>query len=143
MLERGDQKRKTYFWPFGGRKDSIDSHTLFILYPIYRYQFSLYRTRESKRRYILPFYWSWSESDTKAMTSRKRMKGWPLLDYYEESSLSRPEDTRSRLRLLSPLWFRDPKGFERNYGVFWIWYTYEKRAEGKTRQRILWYLLGD
>ena len=131
---RGDNFRKTYFLPFWGELTHKDRyHKDFALYPIY--WFFAFGTRETiiTRRYVLPFYWDRRVMDHSGRDIRKRFKVWPFID--------REKDVQGheRFRFLSPLWFRDPDGFERNYGDFWTLYSRERKHVGRKDQRILWY----
>ena len=131
---RGDNFRQTYFWPFWGKYTHKDRyHKDFALYPIY--WFYAFGTRETitTRRYVLPFYWDRRVMDHSGQGIRKRIKVWPFLDRTKDVN------GKSSLSFLSPLWFRDKNGFERNYGDFWTLYHGERDPDGRTDQRILWY----
>ena len=132
---RGDNFHKNYFWPFWGRgRFKQEYRKDFALYPIYR--FYSYRTDVSvnTRRSILPFYWDKHVSDTQGNLLGRRDKVWPFLD------LAWSKQTGAyRLRILSPLWYRDAEGFERNYGDFYSLYKREVHLNGVLDQKILWY----
>lgn len=134
-IARGDRYRKTYLWPFWGTEQrGGDYSRQFIAYPIYSY--SGYRSpgRVNERRYLLPFFWSWSLKDEQAQREEHFTKLWPLASW---SGSKRGEQAVS---LLSPLWFRDPDGFERNYGPLWTLYRYRRGAlSGAGQHRMLWY----
>ena len=131
---RGDRYWQTYFFPLWGKYRVADTYEKQIaLYPIY-WAFS-YRGERTlrKRRYVLPFYWDWHELDSEGLELRRRIKLWPFLDISENL------DEQWHLNALSPLWFRDPHGWERNYGDFWTLYRRERTPEGKEIERFLWY----
>jgi len=132
---RGDNFHKNYFWPFWGRgRFKQEYRKDFAAYPIYR--FYSYRTDVSvnTRLFVLPFYWDKHVSDFDGNLLGRRDKVWPFLD------LAWSRQTGAfRLRTLSPLWFRDPEGFERNYGDFYTLYTREVHLNGLLDQKILWY----
>ena len=131
---RGDRYWKTYFWPFWGKSRVSDYYEKEIAaYPIY--WFSSFSTLDSRtaRRYVLPLYWDTHKTDKSGRELQKRLKVWPLLE------LNRERQGQSHLNLLSPLWFRDPAGIERNYGDFWTLYREESSGEGREIHRILWY----
>ena len=132
-LARGDRYRKTYLWPFWGRQQRETYRQEFIAYPLY-WLFE-YRSpgRVNKRRFVLPFHWSWHLRDEKAQTGQDMSKVWPLL--YRASEQGGEE----RLNILSPLWFRDPDGFERNYGPLWTMYRRRRTSLGGTEHRLFWY----
>lgn len=134
QITRGDIYHRTYLFPFWGTFDRKNRyHKDFVLYPIYWYFAFGTRKTLTTRRYVLPFYWDRRVTEHQGGCIRKRVKLWPLLDMSEDS------EDREHLRLLSPLWFRDPEGFERNYGDFWTLYKREQEAQGMEDQRILWY----
>ncbi len=132
---RGDNYHKNHFWPIWGRyRFKEDYRKDFALYPFY--SFYSYRSDVSvhTRRFVLPFYWDDRVSDLEGNLLGKRDKVWPFLDL----SWSR-ETGACRLRLLSPLWFRDPDGFERNYGDFYALYRRQIHGDGVLDQKVLWY----
>jgi len=133
---RGDNYHKNFFWPFWGRSRlKGDYRKDFALYPVY--WFYSYRTDvgTNTRRFVLPFYWDKHAMDAEGNLIRRRDKVWPLADYQTDTTTG-----DARLRILSPPWFRDPDGFERNYGDFWAWYKREIHPEqGVLDQKVLWY----
>ncbi len=134
QITRGDIYHRTYLFPLWGTFDRKNRyHKDVALYPIY--WFFAFGTKETltTRRYVLPFYWDRKVTDHEGGLIRKRVKVWPLLD------TSRDGEDRGHVRFLSPLWFRDPEGFERNYGDFWTLYKREQNSRGRKDQRILWY----
>jgi hypothetical protein len=131
---RGDRYWKTYFWPFWGRFSIEDTYEKEIAaYPVY--WFYSFRTRSwvMTSRYVLPFYWDRRDTDPAGTALRKRVKVWPFLELADNM------EGKSYLNVLSPLWFRDPNGMERNYGDFWTLYRSELTAGGDEIRRILWY----
>ncbi len=104
-----------------------------IAYPLYGH--STYRSadRVNERRYLLPFYWSWRLQDRRGQVRQTRVKVWPFVSW------ARSGESASSLEVLSPLWFRDPDGFERNYGPLWTWYRRGVSETGATRMRLFWY----
>ena len=132
-IARGDRYRKTYLWPFWGRQQRGTYSRDFLAYPLYWH--SEYRNPAwvNERRYLLPFYWSWYLRDEKAQRERGLTKVWPLL------SRTRAEGGEEEWNVLSPLWFRDPDGFERNFGPLWTFYRYRRSSLGGTEHRLFWY----
>jgi len=135
-ITRGDNYWKTYIWPFWGKarvRQRFEKE--FALYPIYRLNTIKANTSVTTERYVLPFYWNRVERDLEGEMLRKRVKWWPFMDGLKDT---RGEE-KSLFRLLSPLWFRDPNGFERNYGDFWTFYSVMQYPSGEKGRRILWY----
>jgi len=132
-IARGDRYRKTWIWPFWGTEERGSYHRDMIAYPLYWH--SAYRSadRLNERRYLLPFYWSWRLEDQGTRARQSRVKIWPFVSW------SRSGETASSVEALSPLWFRDPDGFERNYGPLWRWYRRSVSETGATRTRLFWY----
>lgn len=134
-VAHGDRRRKVSLFPFWGTNVIDRTESTFALYPFY---WSLRETRPTsveKRYWVLPFYWSRDLAPSDGGGGRERfVKLWPLLDYELGA------DGVSKLRALSPLWFRDPEGIERNYSVFLQWYEETRRpAQGSLSRRILWF----
>ncbi len=137
-ITRGDKVWKTEIWPLWGRRKKPKYANQFVLYPVYRSLVYGEPRKRTHRRYILPFYWSWSLRDEERNELiGKRVKGWPLFDY------TRAEGGVTSFRTLSPLWFWRPQGgFERNYSDFWTLYKVRRDPDGMVRRRILWYRWG-
>ncbi len=133
-IARGDKYRRTSLWPFWGRKESSGYCTEFIAYPLYRFESYESNRVVSKQRYVLPFYWSRTFIDLKTGSTRKRIKLWPFFDF------SKGAQGGTRLRIFSPLWFRDPEGFERNYSDFWTLYASQRHPTGAETKRLLWFI---
>lgn len=133
-IARGDRIRQTEVWPFWGRKRRVGTRSSFALYPIYRSYTAWSRVHVSRRRYVLPLYWSYTQTDAQGVLRQRRVKGFPLVDY----SVGGP--WRKRVRVISPLWFWRPfGGFERNYSDFWTLYSFQENHQGKRRTKVLWY----
>lgn len=132
-IARGDRYRKTWIWPFWGTEERGSYHRDMVAYPLYWH--SAYRNtdRVNERRYLLPFYWSWRLEDQRSEAWQERVKIWPFVSW------ARSGESASFMEALSPLWFRDPDGFERNYGPLWTWYRRSVSETGSTRTRLFWY----
>ncbi|MEW6444406.1 MAG: hypothetical protein AB1640_26005 [bacterium] len=131
-IARGDRYRKTYLWPFWGRQERGSYERDFIAYPIYSHSVYASAGRMSEGRYLLPFYWAWSLTDRKEERTA-HFKIWPIL------SRSAGLEDRRNLNVLSPLWFRDRDGFERNYGPLWTWYRH-RSTDFEEEYRVLWHV---
>jgi len=132
---RGDRYWKTAFWPFWGRYRVGDHYEKEILaYPFYS-SFATHTPRTlSRRRYILPLYWDRHIFDLDGKELEKRLKLWPFFE------LESDREKNSHFQFLSPLWFRNPEGMERNYSDFWTLYRHETiAAAGMEVHRVLWY----
>ena len=130
---KGDNYSKLYFWPLWGDKVTGGFETQFALYPLYTYYIHRSKTSMTRRYWCLPFYWSMERKGLpEAGGGERTIKIWPFMDYASK-------EERERIRLLSPLWFRDPEGFERNYSTFWQLYTREEFRGRLVSSRILWF----
>lgn len=132
-IARGDRYRKTWIWPFWGTEERGSYHRDMVAYPLYWH--SAYRSADGvdERRYLLPFFWSRRVEDEKGQAQQSRVKIWPFVSW------SRSGETVFSLETLSLLWFRDPDGFERNYGPLWTWYRRSVSESAATRTRLFWY----
>lgn len=131
---RGEDREGDKLWPIWGYKRKGQRERFYAFWPFY---WSLKETSESfekRKDIILPIYWSerqnWKEEDKSATYIRL----WPLLSY------ERKKDDTLKLSLLSPLWFREGDGFQRNYSPFWTLYEYRRDKEGNRLSRVLWRL---
>jgi hypothetical protein len=131
----GDRRRKVSLFPFWGRNVVDRTESIFALYPFYWSLRETTGTSVERRYWVLPFYWSRDLAPSGGEGGRERfVKLWPFLDYELGA------EGVSRVRALSPLWFRDPEGLERNYSVFWQWYEETRQpAQGVLSRRILWF----
>ncbi len=137
-VAHGDRLHTFHVVPFWGRSSSGHTESVFALYPLYWFQVDEKEDIIERRRWILPLYWSKEQIPREGHLRRAMsIKVWPLLDYERNEQIS-------RIGCFSPLWFRDPDGFERQYGPFWRWYEqiYNRQTDSFSC-RLLWWYQGD
>ncbi len=132
-IARGDRYRKTWIWPLWGTEERGSYRRDMLAYPLYWHSAHRSADRVNERRYLLPFFWSWRLEDERAQVRQNRVKLWPFVSW------ARSGESAFSLEALSPLWFRDPDGFGRNYGPLWTWYRRAVSETGAARTRVFWY----
>jgi len=136
-LGRGREYLKWYSWPLFGYKRRPGVRKGFALYPLLWFREDLRKGHRTVRRWALPLYWATDEIKSDGECRASKTKVWPFLNY------RRTGEERRHFTLLSPMWFSDPRGIERNYGAFWTLYEQGGGGEGPAWRRVLWQYFGE
>ncbi len=82
---------QTDIWPFFGTKRTCRTPEIggvprrtyreYALWPIQRYEWAEDGLEESRRLWILPFYWDFHYIEKETRASRRELKVWPLFEY--------------------------------------------------------------
>ncbi len=126
----GHQKR-LYLWPLWGRNSQGENRYEFYLWPLYHHQTDKGALLTIDRRFVLPFYWSFTEK-TEAITQTKYQRLWPLYSHHHDHM------NEKRLFRVLDLWpQRWAEPIDRNWSPFWTLYTYN-RDRHQRRHDLLW-----
>jgi hypothetical protein len=118
------------YWPIWGVKRSLESeegsvehqrYRQFFLWPIERYEWSSNIREETKRFWILPFFWHFSIFDKRDLRVESHWKLWPLVG-------STAEGDHRALDIFSPLWF-SLEPYERHYGRLFAIFRYRSKPD--------------
>lgn len=134
---RGPGYRKLTFWPLMWYRKRVEDRSLIAPFPLY-WQSERRRGGENvRRRWLVPFFWSTARTCEGNPEGARTIRVWPILDTRLRC------DGASDMALVSPLWFRDPGGFERVYGPFWTLYRRRESRSGGRSTQILWHHFGE
>jgi len=131
---RGADRRGDELWPLWGYRRKGDRERFYAFWPLYWSMKENSGEVEKRKNIVLPVYWSERETWPEENKSASYTRVWPLLSY------ERGKDGALKLSILSPLWFRDRDGFQKNYSSFWTLYEYRKDREGNRFSKGLWRL---
>lgn len=135
QIARGPKYNKTFIWPLFGIKSREGYFSQFALFPIQRYESEDTKFSEESRFWLMPFFWNFNyryKTGPKAGLSRSEIKFWPLFKYRSEL------DGSVSLSVISPLWFKDPEGFDAIWDPLFRIYHERKQADGGVLTRVLW-----
>jgi len=134
--EDGAQRSQTRFFPLYSRFSNREDREGFILWPLYRYKYSVFETYRRRQYKLLLFLYSDIRDEPIAEGGRRgrRIDFWPLFSYARDG-----EGTRSFyfLSLLDPF-LHGNKGIERTYSPLWRLYTWRKTSDGVVEASFLW-----
>ncbi len=135
QIGRGVRESKTFLWPLFGLKTSATKYLQYCLWPIQRFERLDLEHVLEERFWFLPIYWQYDyayKTGPDAGTTRSEIKVWPLFKYRKET------DGGQSVSLLSPLWFKDPEGFDAIWDPLFRVYHEDVRDDGSILTRVLW-----
>jgi hypothetical protein len=131
----GKERTSWQFWPFAARREGPETKGGYVLWPLYLYSVSDTKAVHFEENRSWPLYRDQRRLD-KASNIRTRWRIlWPLYHYH------RQEDGHADFSALSPFWYADPDGYDRNYSVFFTVFQVTSDADGRRSVRLLWRLL--
>ncbi len=135
QIARGVKYSKTFFWPLFGIRETDQKYLQFALWPFQRYDRIRREHTEEERFWFIPLYWHYHYeylTGPYAGTDRTEIKFWPLFKYRKE------RDGDVSVSILSPLWFKDPEGFDAIWDPLFRVYHEDRQEDGSVLTRVLW-----
>jgi len=135
-LQKDKGLLRRQFWPFYGYLYERDSVVRYIFWPMFR-EFHK-DTEKSKQDEWFLFYIFQNKvyHDKKNNRTLVRRMFWPLWRYFNDGY------GRRHFMALSPLWYWNERGFERNYSRFWRIFEYvDDKNRDETSWRFVWRLV--
>ncbi len=135
FVRRDGASRKRQVWPLftGFTSGGRETHHVawpFIFYSKDTSEVGVTRSQTSVALFLREERIVWHERDEQYLYSRV----WPFFNYEQWP------DGSSRTNLLSPLWFRDPQGFDYQYAPVFTLYHHERHPDGSKLSWALWNL---
>lgn len=137
VLERSPTVNKFYLFPlFGWKTDKKNrSKRFYILYPLFRYSRVEREAWTAKELNLILLFTDYNRS----YRSGEKKKYTIFFPFY---MYNRQRDGTRSVRAPELIWFRDPRGFQRNYSpLFWL-FEYDS-SEWRRKTRILWGLFSE